>query len=62
MADPEVTPNRDPYKFLRDRAIAVGREMEDHRTERDVNIGERALKGKKPNTVREKMSDKVINT
>ena len=42
--------------------MKVADEMEDHRNERDVNIGRRAIAGEKPDTVREKMDDRVINT
>jgi hypothetical protein len=55
-------PKRDPYEFLRERAIKVADEMEDHRDARDVGIGRRAIAGEKPATVREKMDDRVINT
>jgi hypothetical protein len=57
-----VEPKRDPYEFLRERALKVASEMEDHRSERDVNIGRRAIAGEKPATVREKMDDRVFNT
>jgi hypothetical protein len=57
-----VEPKRDPYDFLRERALKVADEMEDHRAERDVNIGRRAIAGEKPATVREKMDDRVITT
>ena len=57
-----MEPKRDPYEFLRERAIKVADEMEDHRNERDVNIGRRAIAGDKPSTVREKMTDRVITT
>ncbi len=53
---------RDPYEFLRERALKVADEMEDHRAERDVNIGRRAIAGEKPATVREKMDDRIITT
>ena len=55
-------PKRDPYEFLRERALKVGNEMEDHRNARDVDIGRRAIAGEKPDTVREKMNDRVITT
>ena len=58
----EVEPKRDPYEFLRERAMKVADEMEDHRNERDVNIGRRAIAGEKPATVREKMDDRIIST
>ncbi len=57
-----MEPKRDPYEFLRERAMKVAAEMEDHRNERDVNIGRRAIAGEKPATVREKMDDRVIST
>jgi len=57
-----LEPQRDPYEFLREKAMKVADEMEDHRNERDVNIGRRAIAGEKPDTVREKMDDRVINT
>ncbi len=57
-----MEPKRDPYEFLRERAMKVADEMEDHRNERDVNIGRRAIAGEKPATVGEKMKDRVINT
>ena len=57
-----MEPQRDPYEFLRERAMKVADEMEDHRNERDVNIGRRAIAGEKPATVREKMDDRVIST
>ncbi len=57
-----MEPKRDPYEFLRERAIKVAGEMEDHRNTRDVDIGRRAIAGEKPDTVREKMNDNVINT
>tara|TARA_R100000008_G_scaffold69349_1_gene46710 strand:+ start:322 stop:510 length:189 start_codon:yes stop_codon:yes gene_type:complete len=52
----------DPYEFLRERALKVADEMEDHRDARDVAIGRRAIAGEKPATVREKMDDRVIST
>ena len=55
-------PKRDPYEFLRERALKVGNEMEDHRDVRGVDIGRRAIAGEKPDTVREKMNDRVITT
>ena len=57
-----MEPQIDPYEFLRERAIKVADEMEDHRYERDVNVGRRAIAGEKPDTVREKMNDRVFNT
>ena len=48
-------PKRDPYEFLRERALKVGNEMEDHRDVRGVDIGRRAIAGEKPDTVREKI-------
>ena len=57
-----MEPQIDPYEFLRERAIKVADEMEDHRYERDVNVGRRAIAGEKPDTVREKMNDNVITT
>ena len=57
-----MEPQRDPYEFLRERAMKVADEMEDHRYERDVNVGRRAIAGEKPDTVREKMNDNVITT
>ena len=57
-----MEPKRDPYEFLRERAIKVAGEMEDHRDARDVDIGRRAIAGEKPDTVSEKMNDNVINT
>ena len=57
-----MEPQRDPYEFLRERAMKVADEMEDHRYERDVNVGRRAIAGEKPSTVGEKMKDRVINT
>jgi hypothetical protein len=57
-----VEPKRDPYEFLREKALNVAAEMEAHRSERDVNIGRRAIAGEKPATVREKMNDRVFNT
>ena len=57
-----MEPKRDPYEFLREKALNVASEMEAHRNERDVNIGRRAIAGEKPATVREKMNDRVFNT
>jgi len=57
-----VEAKRDPYEFLRERALKVADEMEDHRSERDVNVGRRAIAGEKPATVREKMDDRIITT
>ena len=57
-----MEPKIDPYEFLRERALKVADEMEDHRYERDVNVGRRAIAGEKPATVGEKMKDRVINT
>ncbi len=57
-----MEPQRDPYEFLRERAMKVADEMEDHRYERDVNVGRRAIAGEKPATVGEKMKDRVIST
>ena len=57
-----MEPKRDPYEFLREKALNVAAEMEAHRSERDVNIGTRAIAGEKPATVREKMDDRVFNT
>ena len=57
-----MEPQRDPYELLRERAMKVADEMEDHRYERDVNVGRRAIAGEKPATVGEKMKDRVINT
>ena len=57
-----MEPKVDPYQFLRERAMKVADEMEDHRYERDVNVGRRAIAGEKPATVGEKMKDRVINT
>ena len=57
-----MEPKVDPYQFLRERAMKVADEMEDHRYERDVAIGRRAIAGEKPSTVREKMDDRVITT
>ena len=57
-----MEPKVDPYQFLRERAMKVADEMEDHRTARDVSIGRRAIAGEKPATVREKMDDRVITT
>ena len=62
MVNQPVEPRRDPYEFLRERAMKVADEMEDHRFERDAAIGRRAIAGEKPMTVREKMDDRVINT
>ena len=57
-----MEPKVDPYQFLRERAMKVADEMEDHRYERDVANGRRAIAGEKPATVREKMDDRVITT
>ena len=57
-----MEPKVDPYQFLRERAMKVADEMEDHRYERDVAIGRRAIAGENPATVREKMDDRVITT
>ena len=57
-----MEPKRDPYEFLREKALNVASEMEAHRSERGVNIGRRAIAGEKPATVREKMDDNVITT
>ena len=57
-----MEPKVDPYQFLRERAMKVADEMEDHRTARDVTIGRRAIAGEKPATVSEKMNDRVITT
>ena len=57
-----MEPKVDPYQFLRERAMKVADEMEDHRYERDDAIGRRAIAGEKPATVREKMDDRVITT
>ena len=57
-----MEPQRDPYEFLRERAMKVADEMEDHRYERDVNVGRRAIAGEKPATEGEKMKDRVITT
>lgn len=57
-----MEPKRDPYEFLREKALNVASEMEAHRSERGVNIGRRAIAGEKPATVREKMNDRVFNT
>jgi hypothetical protein len=62
MGNSPLEPKRDPYEFLRERAIKVADEMEDHRFERDAAIGRRAIAGEKPMTIREKMDDRVINT
>ena len=62
MFNSPVEPKRDPYEFLRERAMKVADEMEEHRYERDVGIGRRATAGEKPSTVREKMDDNVIST
>ena len=57
-----MEPKRDPYEFLREKALNVASEMEAQRSERGVNIGRRAIAGEKPATVREKMDDRVFNT
>ena len=62
MGNSPLEPKRDPYEFLRERAIKVADEMEDHRFERVAAIGRRAIAGEKPMTIREKMDDRVINT
>ena len=62
MGNSPLEPKRDPYEFLRERAIKVADEMEDHRFERDAAIGRRAIAGEKPMTIREKMDDRVIKT
>ena len=62
MGNQPIEPKRDPYEFLREKAMRVADEMEDHRFERDVGVGRRAIAGEKPSTVREKMDDRVIST
>ena len=57
-----MEPKIDPYEFLRERALKVADEMEDHRYERDPAIGRRAIAGEKSMTVRERMDDKTITT
>ena len=62
MGNSPIEPKRDPYQFLRERAMKVADEMEDHRYERDTGIGRRAIAGEKPMTIRERMDDRTINT
>jgi hypothetical protein len=62
MGTSSIEPKRDPYEFLREKALNVAAEMEDHRDARGVDIGRRATAGEKPITVREKMRDNVIAT
>lgn len=50
----------DPYEFLREKALNVANEMEEHRNARDAGIGRRATAGEKPDTVREKVKDNVV--
>ena len=57
-----MEPKIDPYDFLRERALKVADEMEDHRYERDPAVGRRAIAGEKSMTVRERMDDKTITT
>ena len=62
MVTQPIEPRRDPYEFLRERAMKVADEMEDHRFERDAAIGRRAIAGEKPMTIRERMDDRTIST